>query len=70
MLGVWFGLDLQVERNWEEVTIRVAILTQKWDDRKLSLKGRAEVANTYIAPVVYYRLTVVPCPKTILTKLE
>ncbi|MCP3653585.1 MAG: zinc-binding domain-containing protein [Herbaspirillum sp.] len=70
VLGVWFGPDLQVERNGEEVEIRVAILIQKWAERKLSLKGRAEVANTYIASVVYYRLTVVPCPKIILTKLE
>ena len=63
LLGVWFGPDLQVDRNWDEVASRVASLTQKWAERKLSLKGRAEVANAYIASVVYYRLTVVPCPK-------
>jgi hypothetical protein len=38
--------------------------------RKLSLKGRAEVANAYIASVIYYRLTVVPCPFAWLAKLE
>jgi hypothetical protein len=70
LLGVWFGPDLQVDKNWGEVTSRVAHLTQKWAERKLSLKGRAEVANAYIASVIYYRLTVVPCPPPWLTKLE
>ena len=70
VLGVWLGPDLQVEKNWDEAACRVANLTQKWAERKLSLKGRAEVANAYIASVVYYRLTVVPCPKTHLTRLE
>ena len=70
LLGVWFGPDLQVEKNWDEVASRVASLTHKWAERKLSLKGRAEVANTYIASVVYYRLSVVPCPRKQLTRLE
>ena len=52
LLGVWFGPDLQVDKNWGEVTSRVASLTQKWAERKLSLKGRAEVANAYIASVI------------------
>jgi hypothetical protein len=70
LLGVWFGPDLQVDRNWDEVTSKVVSLTQKWAGRKLSLKGRAEVANVYIASVIYYRLTVVPCPSSRLTRLE
>ncbi|GAB1597330.1 hypothetical protein Ahia01_000009400 [Argonauta hians] len=70
MLGVWFGPDLQVERNWDEVTSRVANLIQKWNGRKLSLKGRAEVVKVYIAPAIYYRLALVPCPKNRLNELE
>ncbi len=70
LLGVWFGPDLQLDRNWDEVTSKVASLTQKWAERKLSLKGRAEVANTYIASIIIYRLTVVPCPSPRLTRLE
>ncbi len=70
LLGVWFGPDLQLDKNWDEVTSRVASLTQKWAERKLSLKGWAEVANTYIASIIIYRLTVVPCPSPRLTRLE
>lgn len=36
LIAVWFGSDLQVENNWDEVTDeRVANLTQQWAERKL-----------------------------------
>lgn len=38
--------------------------------RKLSLKGQTEVPNVYIASVVYYRLTLVTCPKKTQGTLE
>lgn len=48
--------------SWDEVTDKVVTLTQKWPERKLSLSGRAEVANAYTAAVICYRMTVVLCP--------
>lgn len=38
-LGVWFGLDSQMDKYWDEVMSRVANLTQNWVGRKLSLRG-------------------------------
>lgn len=51
---------------------RVAKLTQTRIERKLSLKGRLEVANAYIVGGVgvYCRLAVVPYPKKTLGRLE
>lgn len=54
-------------KKWDEVTIRVANLTQK---RKMFQKGQAEVENACIASIIYYHLTVVSCPICWLTKLE
>lgn len=39
----------------------IAIITQKLAERKLSREGRTEVVNAYIATVIYYRLTDLPC---------
>lgn len=33
-------------------------------------KIQAEVVNVYIASVINYRLTIVPCPDPTITKLE
>lgn len=38
LLGVWFGVDRQVENNCDQVTSRVSNITPKWAERKLSLK--------------------------------
>ena len=59
ILGVWFGLDLQLERNWSEVHAKVGI----WLSRRLSLKGRAEACAVYVFPLILYRLAVLPLPK-------
>lgn len=40
-----------------------------WSDRQLSLKGRAEMAQVFIAPIITYYLTAVPCPDSWLNKL-
>ena len=42
ILGVWFGPDLQLERNWSEVHAEVNAQVEIWISRRLSLKGRAE----------------------------
>lgn len=75
----WWACNLGTGRTgkvaWGLVWIkppssRVANLTQKLSARKLSLKRRVEVANVYVASVIFYRLTIVPCPRSRLTKLE
>lgn len=47
-----FGPDLQVDKNWEEVTSRVASLTQKWAGWKLYLNGQVEVEDVYITSII------------------
>ena len=39
ILGVWFGPDLQLERNWSEVRAKVNAQVGIWLSRRLSLKG-------------------------------
>ena len=63
ILGVWFGPDLQLERNWSEVHAKVNAQVGIWLSRRLSLKGRAEACATYIFPLILYRLAVLPLPK-------
>ena len=63
ILRVWFGPDLQLERNWSEVQAKVNAQVGIWLSRRLSLKGRAEVCVEYIFPLILYRLAVLPLPK-------
>ena len=63
ILGVWFGPDLQLERNWSEVQTKVNAQVGIWLSRRLSLKGRAEACTTYVFPLILYRLAVLPLPK-------
>ena len=70
ILGVWFGPDLQLEKNWSEVLNKVVAATELWLCRRLSLKGRAEVCSSHIYSLAVYRLSVLPIPPTILFKLE
>ena len=41
ILGMWFGPDLQLKRNWSEVQAKVNAQVGIWLSRRLSLKGRA-----------------------------
>ena len=70
ILGVCFGPDLQLEKNWSEVLDKVVAATELWLRRRLSLKGRAEVCSSYIYSLAVYLLSVLPIPATILFKLE
>ena len=63
ILGVWFGPDLQLERNWSEVHANVNAQVGIWLSRWLSLKGRAEACVVYIFHLILYRLAVLPLPK-------
>ena len=58
ILGVWFGPDLQLERNWSEVQAKVNAQVGIWLSRRLSLKGRAEACAGYVFPLILYRLAV------------
>ena len=60
--GVWFGPDLQLERNWSEVRAKVDAQVGTWLPKRLSLKGRAEVCTVYVFPLIVYRLAVLPLP--------
>ena len=63
ILGVWFGPDLQLERNRSEVYAKVNAQVGIWLSRRLSLKGRAEACAAYVFPLILYRLAVLPLPK-------
>ena len=70
ILGVWFGPDLQLEKNWSEVLEKVVAATELWLRRRFSLKERAEVCCSHIYSLVVYRLSVLPIPPTTLFKQE
>lgn len=61
ILKIWFGPDLQADKNQDDEANEVVSLNKKWSEEKLSLKGRVEVMNAFIATVIIYFLTVVPC---------
>ena len=63
IIGVWFGPDLQLERNWSEVQAKLNAQVGIWLSRRLFLKGRAEACATYVFPLILYRLAVLPLPK-------
>ena len=46
ILGVWFGPDLQLERNWSEIQAKVNAQVGIWLSRRLSLKGRVEACTS------------------------
>ena len=63
ILWVWFGPDLQLERNWSEVQAKVNAQVGIWLSRRLSLKCRTEACSVYVFPLILYRLAVLPLPK-------
>lgn len=60
ILGMRFGPDVQLEKNWTEVQSKVDKRMDAWLHRHLSLKGRADVCVTYIYPLILCRLSVFP----------
>ena len=70
ILGVWFGPDLQLERNWSEVQAKLDAQVGTWLPRRLSLKGRAEACAVYVFPLILYRMAVLPLPKARRLKLQ
>lgn len=58
-LGVWFCPDLQVDKNWSEVTNKVASLTQKGAERKLYIYPYPYMyTHVYICICMYVRVFV------------
>ena len=70
ILGVWFGPDLQLERNWLEVRAKLEAQVGAWFRRRLSLKRRAEVCAVNIFHLILYRLSVLPLPRDHRVALE
>ena len=54
ILGVWFGANLQLEKNWLEVLEKVVAATELWLCWGFSLRGRTEVCSLHIYPLVVY----------------
>ena len=63
ILGVWFGPDLQLKRNWSEVQVKVNTQVGTLLLRRLFLEGRAEACAGYVFSLILYRLAVLPLPK-------
>ena len=63
ILGVWFGPDLQLERNWSEVQAKLNAQVGIWLSRRLSLKSRAKACAVYVFPLILYWLAVLPLPE-------
>ena len=63
IVGVWFGPDLQLERYWSEVQVKVNAQVGIGLSMRLSLKSRAEACAVYVFPLILYRLAVLPLPK-------
>ena len=63
ILRLWFGPDLQLERNQSAVQAKVNDQVGTWLPRRLPLKGRAEVCAVYIFPLILCRLSVLPLPR-------
>ena len=70
ILGVWFGPDLQLERNCSEIRAKVEAQVGAWFRRRLYLKGKTEVCAVYVFPLILYRLSVLPLPRDHRVALE
>jgi hypothetical protein len=47
VLGIWFGKD-HINTNWLQIQNKVKIQFEKWKDRRLSLRHKVLIINTYI----------------------
>ena len=70
ILGVWFGPDLQLERNWSEIQAKVNDQVGIWLSSWLSLKSRAEACALNVILLRLYRLAVLPLPKELQRSLS
>lgn len=61
LLMIWLSPDLQIDKYWSEVTGNVLAIILTWLKRNMSLLGWVEMVLVYIAHIITYQLTVVPC---------
>jgi hypothetical protein len=47
VLGIWFGKDHK-NTNWIQIQNKFKIQFEKWRDRRLSLRHKVLIINTYI----------------------
>jgi hypothetical protein len=59
VLGIWFGKD-NINTNWIQIQNKVKIQFEKLKDRKLSLKHKVLIINTYILSKILYVARIVP----------
>ena len=52
ILGVWFGPNFLLGRNWSEVQAKVDAQVGTWLPRWLSINGRAEVCALYVFSLI------------------
>jgi hypothetical protein len=53
VLGIWFGKD-HINTNWLQIQNKVKIQFEKWKDRRLSLRHKVLIINTYILSKILY----------------
>jgi len=72
MLGVYFGNDLYVNKNWEGLVDRVNGRLQRWRWllSQLSFRGRCLVINNLIASMLWHKFTVLDPPKDLLKSVQ
>lgn len=59
VLGIWFGKDHK-NTNWLQIQNKVKIQFEKWKDRRLSLRHKVLIINTYILSKILYVARIVP----------
>jgi hypothetical protein len=59
VLGIWLGKNHK-NANWLQMQNKVKIQLEKWRDRRLSLKHKVLIINTYILSKVLYVARIVP----------
>ena len=69
-LGVWFTSNHQemVELNYNERLKTMNTLTNIWQCRSLSLKGKITILRTLILPQIQFLFSMIPTPDAILKK--
>ena len=59
VLGIWFG-KYHINTNWIQIQNKVKIQFEKWKDRRLSLRHKVLIINTYMLSKILYVARIVP----------
>lgn len=72
VLGLYFGTNSYIEKNWEGLFDRVILRIQKWRWilPQLSYRGRCLVINNLAASMLWHRCTVLDPPKELLIGVQ